>query len=180
MTDKIRLWVWLAGLGPIVVVGGVGVYLLMPRDKPGGRPAPATASEPAEQVTPAVAALPTPTFASSPPAPTAPRPVPVSAPAASSSMLDLGPPPEAIPELDPHALRPRGSEQWTAEQKSVYRQKFFDGLDMRERTLEKELAAAQRSGDTATEQKKRETLSYLRQRRGEIERMLRASGDAGS
>ncbi len=179
MTDKIRLWVWLAGLGPIVVVAGVAVYLLVPHDKPGARSASATASEPADQGTP-TAALPTPTFASSPLPPTAPRPVPMptSAPAASSSTLED--PPEPIPELDPHALRPSGSEQWTAEQKNVYRQKFFDGLDTRERTLEKELAAAQRSGDKATEQKKRETLSYLRQRRGEIERMLRASGDAGS
>ncbi|HEY5243104.1 MAG TPA: hypothetical protein VIJ22_16605 [Polyangiaceae bacterium] len=179
MTDKIRLWVWLAGLGPIVVVGGVAVYLLRPHDRSGGRPAPATASEPAEQGTPAAAALPTPTFASSPLPATAPRPVPVSVPATSSS-ITLEPPPEPIPELDPHSLRPSGSEQWTAEQKNVYRQKFFEGLDVRERTLEKELAAAQRSGDTATEQKKRETLSYLRQRRGEIERMLRAGVDAGS
>jgi len=176
MTDKIRPWVWLAGLGPIVVVAGIAVYLLVPRDKPVARPA--TANEPAEQVSPAAAALPTPTFASSRPLPTTPPLVPVSAPAGSSSTL--ADPPEPIPELDPHALRPSGSEQWTAEQKNVYRQKFFDGLDTRERTLEKELAAAQRSGDKATEQKKRDTLSYLRQRRGEIERMLRASGDAGS
>jgi hypothetical protein len=178
MTDKIRPWVWLAGLGPIVVVAGIAVYLLLPRDKSVARPAPATASEPADQVTTAAAALPTPTVASSRPPATAPMPVPVSAPAASSSTL--ADPPEPIPELDPHALRPSGSEQWTAEQKNVYRQKFFDGLDTRERTLEKEVAAAQRSGDKATEEKKRETLSYLRQRRGEIERMLRASGDAGS
>ncbi|MGD0528988.1 MAG: hypothetical protein ABSE49_27870 [Polyangiaceae bacterium] len=103
------------------------------------------------------------------------------APAASSVLL-RGPPPEPIPELDALA-RPRGSEQWTAEQKLAYRQRVFDDLDSKERSLEREIASARRSGDLTAFREKTDTLAYLRARRAQVEEMLRrhdARLDAGS
>jgi len=86
-----------------------------------------------------------------------------------------GPPPEPIPELEPAALRPPGSQSWTPEQKAAYKQHLFEDMDARDRSLRKDIAAAQRSGDTETEQRKRLTLDYLRRKRADIERMLSAS-----
>ena len=74
---------------------------------------------------------------------------------------------------------PPGSEQWSDEQKKAYRVKTFEDLDKRERTLQSEIAAAKRSGDRETEQRKTATLSYLRQKRAEVEGMLQHGNGAG-
>jgi hypothetical protein len=69
------------------------------------------------------------------------------------------------------------------EQKNAYRASLADEMRVRERNLEAEIAAAHRSGDTATEQAKTATLEYLRKRREALESPLRvgaASEDAGS
>jgi hypothetical protein len=99
-----------------------------------------------------------------------------------------GPPPEPIPELEPATLRPPGSQSWSPEQKAAYKQKLFDDMDARDRSLQRDIVAAHKAGDTETEQRKKLTLAYLRHKRADIERFLgRAAqaappdiGDAGS
>jgi hypothetical protein len=178
MTDKIRLRVWLAAIGPIVLVAALVAYLLMPHEKPAARGAPETASGGIETPTPGALPVPTPTRAASAPLPTpAPGPVATSVPVGSSAAL--GPPSEPLPELDALYGRPRGAEGWSDDQKSAYRKKVFDDLDAKERTLEREIAAAHRAGDTGTEQEKTATLSYLRQKRAEAEELMRARLEAG-
>jgi hypothetical protein len=64
-------------------------------------------------------------------------------------------------------VRPPGSEQWTLEQKNVYRAQLLQDLQGHERKLEREISIAHRSGDKATEQAKKETLAYV-QRMDEV------------
>lgn len=175
MAESIRLRVWLLGLGPVVLVGGVLAVLFVGSGK---KPAPraGAAVDPmpsAQAVADTVAPLPpqpVPTVA------TAPLPPPSSLPpivaAAASSLLLAGPPPEPIPELDALS-RPPGSEQWTVEQKLAYREKAFQALDDKERSLQQEIALAQRRGDSQALQEKQATLDYLRARRGQIAEMMK-------
>lgn len=177
MADKIRFRVWLLGLGPVVLIVAVLVALFVGS---GGKPAshavavvdtepssgaqPASASSapyPAQAVS--VAAIPQPP---SPP-PTMPA---IVAPAASSVLLQ-GPPPEPIPELDALA-RPKGSEQWTVEQKLAYREQALQALDAKERSLQQEVDVARRRGDSQAVQEKQATLDYLRARRAQIDQAL--------
>lgn len=176
MAERIRLHVWLLALGPIVVVAGVLVALLVGSGKkPGSRAA--VANDPAPTVQAAAdtsLALPVQTGAVqvSAPNPAPPPSVPAIVAAAASSIILMGPPPEPIPELDALA-RPKGSEQWTTEQKLAYREQAFQALDAKERSLEQEVAVAKRRGDTDAVQEKQATLDYLRARRAQIEQMMK-------
>ncbi|HTQ45298.1 MAG TPA: hypothetical protein VMI75_21215 [Polyangiaceae bacterium] len=190
MAERIRLRAWVLGLGPIVVVLGAAAVLLLGSGK---KPVAKTGVAASEPTSTAAAADPTstmPTPVVSLPAPAAPPPPPASVPpivaAAASSLLLAGPPPEPIPELDALA-RPKGSDQWTTEQKLAYREQVFRSLDDKERSLENEIARARRRGDTQTLQEKQTTLDYLRARRAAIESALKrhdplgdAPADAGN
>jgi len=175
MADRIRPGVWLAGLVPIVLVVGIVVAVVaVPRKKQVAAPAAQT-TEPGPSAPPEVAALapgatgtaqPPPSRA--PPSTAAPSPPPV-----SSAVLLSGPPPEPIPELDALYTRPKGSDQWTAEQKLAYREKLLKDLDGKERSLRSEIAHARSTGDAAAEKEKAATLSYLRARRAQFEGMIR-------
>lgn len=194
MSQRIRMRVWLLGLSPFAAVAVVLALVFMQRGAPRAtRPVAAgsaEAVEPTAPPTPTVMPLPVPTVAPTP-SPAQPAPaVSVAATASSESLkaeaLVLGPagdPPEPIPELDA-LLRPppQGSQRWTPEEKEAYRRKLFDDLDARERTLERELAAAKRSGDKATADRKSATLSYLRAKRDALQRLAQqvAERDSGS
>lgn len=173
MAEKVRLRVWLLGGLPIVlVVAVVALVVGITRKKPAPAHALAaktnelpTATTVAEQESavpfaPAVATV---------TAPPRPAPAAIAPPTAASS----GESPEPIPELS-ELHRPPGSEGWTPEQKAEYRRKVFDDLDARERTLEREEAAARRAGDSETERRKATTLAYLRDKRALVERMMGA------
>ena len=192
MADKIRLRVWVLGFAPIVLVGAGVAFVYLP-GAPSRRPpvavGPLAASEPEPAPPPSpVAALP-------PQLPAVNTNLPPSQPAPTMTLsVDpygsvSGPPPEPIPELDPLVMRPPGSQLWTPEQKAAYKQHVFEEMDARDRSLQKDIAAAQRAGDVETEQRKRLTLAYLRHKRADIERLLSRSppppppadpGDAGS
>jgi hypothetical protein len=182
MTDKIRLRVWLAGVGPIVVVGALAAYWLMPRDKPPVRRTLATTSEALEPspTAAAVVAIPPPAVTTGPSAPprvAAPFPPAAGVPVASPS--GFGPPPEPIPELEAIYREPPHNDHWTEDEKTAYKQKRLDDLGAGERRLAREIAAARQSGDTATEQRKAAALTYLQQQHAMIEQMLRAHRDGG-
>jgi len=177
MADEIRLRVWLIGTVPVLVLVGVVVLLVAPpgKGKPTATPAPVSAGETAEPVPFAAAppprtVMPTP----APPPPTPPAVVPVAvATAAANASGEKAAPPEPIPELD-ELSPPRGSEQWTPDEKRAYREKVFDHIRGRERLLERELAGAQRSGDAKTAQEKMATLAYLRTRVAAVEKAIAA------
>ena len=182
MAEKIRLRVWVLGMAPIVLVGVIFALVLAPRKDahkaaPSGTP---LAGEP--EPDPSPQGIPT----QARPTPTASVVASAVAPAPTMTLsVDpygsvVGPPPEPIPELDPMALRPPGSQSWSPEQKAAYKQQMFDKMDDRERTLQSEIAAAHRAGDTATEQRKRLTLEYLRHKRADIERFLARAAQAPS
>lgn len=190
MAERIRLRVWLLGLGPIVIVAGVLVALFAgsgkrssPRGPVAADPGP-SAQAAADTIAPN-APLPTPSVSAMAPSPQ-PTSLPPIVAAAASSLILAGPPPEPIPELD--ALnRPPGSEQWTTDQKVAYREKAFAALDAKERSLQQEIAVAQRRGDSQAVQEKQATLDYLRARRAQIDQMMKrrdplrdAPQDAGS
>ena len=176
MAEKIRLRIWLAGAAPFVIVlAAAGVLLLRPREKPPTARVVESAGDPMVQPTATDPPQQLPTSATSvalPPRPAAP-PANVAMAAASASSI-TGPPPEPIPELDPLFLKPSGSGQWSPEQKTVFRQHVLHDLDARDRTLEHELAAARRSGDAATIERKVATLAYLRDHRAYIDRLMAA------
>jgi hypothetical protein len=182
MAENIRLKVWLVGLAPIVV----GIAVLAAFVLGSGKKPPTSAPSPSD-----TEPLPTPppthvepiqvTSAVARPLPPPGASVPgFVAPVASGELL-RGPPPEPIPELD--ALSPpKGSEAWTADQKVAYRAKVFADLDAKDRSLEREVATARRSGDAASFKEKTDTLAYLRGRRAQIDEMIRrheARQDAG-
>lgn len=176
MAERIRLRAWLLGLGPVVVVAVVLVVLFTGLGK---KPAPraVVASDPgptAQAAATASLAAPSQTIPVQASAATfAPLPsVPPIVAAAASSLILAGPPPEPIPELDALA-RPKGSEQWTTEQKLAYREQAFQALDAKERSLEQEIAVAKRRGDTDALQEKQATLDYLRARRAQIDEALK-------
>ena len=175
MADKIRLKIWLAGAAPFVIVlAAAGVLLLRPREKPPTARAVETAGDPTVQPTATdPQQLPTSATSVGPPLRSAAPPANIGMAAASASSV-TGPPPEPIPELDPLFLKPSGSGQWSAEQKTEFRQHVLHDLDARDRTLEHELAAARRSGDAATVERKVATLAYLRDRRAYIDRLMAA------
>jgi hypothetical protein len=166
--QKIRLRVWAVSLTPIIAIGVLGVYLMTEKKPVARRADPATAAPATaeETETPALvsAAPPTP-----PPPPVtaqssarAAAPTTPAAPSPSSSA-------EALREIDGLLQRPPDSAQWTPDQKNAYRAKLIDELSVRQRKLEREIAAAHRSGDTATEQTATATLDYLRRRREVLE-----------
>lgn len=178
MAEPIRLRAWVAGLLPIALVIGGVVWLATPKSKERRSSSvqptevvesaqPASVSPPSPEPSVPVAAAPT-----AGPPPTAAAIAPAR-PAPSGS---AAPPPEPIPELDAFYWRPSGSEQWTDDQKRAHIDELFANLDAREKTLEQQAAAAERAGDTATAEEKRETLSYLRARRAELRERLRARG----
>jgi len=159
--DKIRLKFWLMCLTPVVAIAVLGVYLMTEKRPAPRRPAPTTAEE-SETAAPASVALPTPQappVAAQSARPAAPTPA---GPSPSTSA-------EALREIDALLVRPPDSAQWTPDQKNAYRAKLVDELTARQRTLEREIAAAHRSGDTATEQTRTATLDYLRRRREVLE-----------
>jgi hypothetical protein len=170
MADGIRPRVWLVGVIPLVVVVGV-VAVLVTTSR--GKPTRVIADDPAETPLPvmAPAQLPPPVATIDPSPVAMPMPASHVSPAAASSVR--GPPPEPLPELD-EFLRPPGSAEWTLEQKLAYRQKAFADVATRERSLEREVAAARQAGDAKTEQEKTATLAYLRGRRADIERAMSA------
>jgi hypothetical protein len=162
--SKIRPIVWLMGLSPFVVVAAIFVVLLRPEKRPAKeRPAATTVTPPSAEVpAPVAAPLAPPTPAASPPPPV---------PFASALAALGGPAPSGSAderkEIDALMVRPPGSEQWTLEQKNVYRAQLLQDLQGRERKLEREISIAHRSGDKATEQAKKETLAYV-QRMDEV------------
>lgn len=177
MAEKIRLRVWLLGVGPVVVVGGAVVALFLgtgskPRARGGAAASEPPASAAAASDTPAPVLGPTASSVVTAAPPPPPASVPPVVAAAASSLLLRGPPPEPIPELDALA-RPKGSEQWTNEQKLAYREQAFQALDAKERSLEQEVALAKRRGDTEAVQEKQATLDYLRARRAQIDEALK-------
>jgi hypothetical protein len=104
-----------------------------------------------------------------------PAPQPTLAPvvaAAASSIVLAHPPPEPIPELD-LLTPPPGSQDWSPQQKLDYREKAFAALDAKDRSLQREIAAARSRGDASAMQKKQATLDYLRARRAQIDDILR-------
>jgi hypothetical protein len=156
-----------------VVVGAAVALLIGFGKKPAARGGVAASESPpsaaAAPETPATMPIP---IASTPVAPPLPSSVPPIVAAAASSLILRGPPPEPIPELD--ALnRPKGSEQWTTEQKLAYREQAFQALDAKERSLEQEVAVARRRGDTQAVQEKQATLDYLRARRAQIDEAMK-------
>ena len=171
--SRIRLRFWLVGLIPIVAIGVLGAYWMAEKKPATRRTAPASAEEIAATPAPASAAPPTPqaTSVAATNARAAP-PVPA-APGLSSSA-------EALREIDALLVRPPDSGQWTPEQKNTYRAKLVDELAVRQRTLEREIAAAHRSGDTATEQTRTATLDYLRRRREVLEAAIASPPGGGA
>jgi hypothetical protein len=168
MSDRIRFRAWLLGLGPIVVIVGVLVALFVGS---GNKPAPhaaAVASDPAPSPPETTTAVPAQSVAV--PAPPPPASIPPVVAAAASSINLAGPPPEPIPELDAF-WRPKGSEQWTAEQKQAFREQAFKALDAKQISLEQEVRRARRRGDTQAAQEKQATLDYLLARRAQIDLM---------
>jgi hypothetical protein len=189
MAEGIRLKVWLVGLAPIVVIVGAVVALVATSGEKASAPSktlsaieqpstvrPATGDRTPEPTVPSVLAS-----ASAAPPPVGPALTSYAPPAASD--LLRGPPPEPIPELD-ELTPPKGSPDASTEDKLAYRQKVFADLDAKERSLEREVAAARRSGDAAMFKQKSDTLAYLRARRQQVEEMFRirrqeARQDAG-
>ena len=190
MAEKIRLRVLVLGIAPIVLVGA-GLALVLLQRGPSRQPPSAAGSPVTNESDPVLP--PPPVAVQQPPPPTATT-APPSLPAPTMTLsVDpygsvSGPPPEPIPELDPAALRPPGSQSWSPEQRAAYKQRLFDEMDARERSLQRDIVAAQRAGDTDTEQRKKLTLAYLRHKRADIERFLGRvpppappdTGDAGS
>ena len=164
--SKIRPIVWLMGLTPFVVVAAVVAYLLQPDKKQARqRPTLATVTPPTVEV-PAVVSAPL-----APPTPT-PTPTPAVAIGKITRMTALAAPApsgsaDERQEIDGLMVCPPGSEQWTLEQKNVYRAQLLQDLQGRERKIEREISIAHRSGDKATEQAKKETLAYV-QRMDEV------------
>jgi type IV secretory pathway VirB10-like protein len=158
---KIRLRVWLLCLIPIVAIGVLGVYLVAEKKPAARRTAPATAEE-TETPAPVSVAPPTP---QAPPVPAQSARAAAPTPAAPSPSTSA----EALREIDQLLVRPPDSGQWTPDQKNAYRAKLIDELTVRQHRLEHEIAAAHRSGDTATEQTRTATLDYLRRRREVLE-----------
>ena len=170
MAERIRLKVWMLGLGPIVLVLlGIAVVATW-----GGSPGSA-------QRTPVAAAesLERPPSAPPPPMPIAApsgsplQPAATVAPTAAataSAAVVANVEPEPIPELD-EMRTPPGSQGWSRQQKLDYMQKVLDHLTAREDELEREVAAAQRARDPATEQRKAATLAYLKTQKASFERM---------
>ena len=171
--DPIRLRVWLVVAIPVVVAGGVMLFVFGPTKKPAAR-STSTATE-AVEVVPAEVSSP-PAAPAVAPSPAAATPVVsarvASAPPASSGELLRGPPPEPIPELDALYARPIGSDEWSADEKLAYRRKAFDDLRTKERSLQAEMTAADRAGDSEKKAEKQATLLYLQARRAQVERML--------
>lgn len=159
--QKIRLRVWLVSLAPIVAVAATGVYLMADK-KPAARHAVQAIAD--ETATPAPVPV---------PAPQAPQAGPVAAPSERAATTVVAPSPSAsdaaLREIDVLLARPPDSGRWTLNQKNAYRAKLVDELQRRQRTLEREIALAHRSGDTATEQTKTATLDYLRRHREALE-----------
>jgi len=174
MADEIRLRVWLIGTVPVLVLVGVVVLLVAPpgKGKRTATPVPVSAGETAEPVPFAAAPPPQTVMPTPPPPPPPPAVVPVAvATGGANTFGEKALPPEPIPELD-ELTPPRGSEQWTPDEKRAYREKVFDHIRGRERSLDREVAAAQRSGDAKTAQQKMATLSYLRARRVALEKAI--------
>lgn len=191
MSQGIRLRVWLLGLSPFVVLAAILALVFAQRGAPRATSALAS-STPEREALPSGAALVVPPPPLPVPSPSSASPQPTMAVAAASSAsvspdaVELGPigdPPEPLPEIDA-LLRPPPpeSKDWSPEQKEAYRRKVFDDVDARERTLERELAAARRSGDRVTADRKSATLSYLRAKRDAIQRLMTrvAEPDSGS
>jgi hypothetical protein len=179
MTEPIRLRVWLAIAAPVVVVGGLAAWWLAPHEKPARR-ASSAASEPEPPPAVPVASAAPASAPVAPPVATALAPRPAAwPPVPSVPATGVGPPPEPVPEVEALWGHPAGSEGWSAEQKAAYRKQRFDDVAARERTLEGEIANAHRVGDIATEQKKTATLSYLRDQRAEVERLMRLRSSEG-
>jgi hypothetical protein len=175
MAERVRLRVWVIGLAPLVLAGVAVIAFMIASGRKPASPSRTSAVDWTE--TPFVPATPAasietagPTVSSAPRAQVAVASVARAAPAASSVE---GPPPEPLPELD-ELRRPPGSETWSDEEKAAYRQKAFEHIAARERTLEGELAAAQRAGDAKTAREKAQTLSYLQARRAEVQQALAA------
>lgn len=175
MAEHVRLRVWVIGLAPLVLAGVAVIAFTIASGRKPASPLRTSAVDSTEATS--VPATPAASIETAPSVPSAPRaqiaavaPVARAAPAASSVE---GPPPEALPELD-ELRRPPGSEKWSDEEKAAYRQKAFEHIAARERTLERELAAAQRAGDAKTAREKAQTLSYLQTRRAEVQQALAA------
>jgi hypothetical protein len=171
MADPIRLRVWLLVAVPVIALGGALFVFLRPEKKPAPHPT-RTADESMEATS---VSPPPPRAAGTAPAlppPPAASVVGKSAPVSSSDLL-RGPPPEPIPELDAFNGRPRGSDEWSTEEKLAYRRKAFDDLQTKERSLRAEMMAAGRAGDTAKQAEKQATLRYLEARRAQVEDLLR-------
>jgi len=175
MAHEIRLRVWLIGLPPILLVGGVVVWLVATATsgKPAARHAPVATIDPvgAQPTNEPPPLPPTVPRAALPPPPATATVAAVATPASASSAL--GPPPEPIPELA-ELRAPPESSSWTEDQKRDYLQKVFGDIAARERRLEGEVAAAHRAGDAHTEQEKAATLAYLRAKRADVERLFNA------
>jgi hypothetical protein len=166
MADRIRLKVWLLGLGPIVLVIGAIAWLVAWRDGTPAPHAPTAAVESLQAQLPLPPALPVALSAtSSPPAVTGAAPAPAPLASATGSVE-----PEPIPELD-EIRTPPGSQGWSRQQKLDYMQKVLDDLATREHLLERQVADAQRARDPVTEQRKAATLAYLRTQKAGFERM---------
>jgi hypothetical protein len=172
---RIRPIVWLLGLTPFVLVIAIGVYLLAP-----GEHAPARRSTVAPAPTESPASMAS--MAADPAAPAVPPPATPPVALASAAAA----PPSAAPagsaderrEIDALLVRPPGSEQWTDEQKIAHRAQVAQELRRRERDLEWDIAAAHRSGDTARERAKADTLDHVRRLREALEAPLQAPSGA--
>jgi hypothetical protein len=169
MPDRIRFRAWLLGLGPVVLVVGILVALYIGSGKKPAPRAGAAASEPAPNPPETSTVVPTQPVAV-PAAPPPPASIPPIVAAAASSLILAGPPPEPIAELDAF-MRPKGSEQWTNEEKLAFRDQAFKALDAKDRSLVQEIAVARRRGDSQAVQEKQATLDYLRARRAQLDLM---------
>ena len=134
MADRIRLKVWLLGLGPIVLVVGAIVWLVAWHDaKPAAPRAPTAAVESTQAQLPPPPSPPVVpvSTASSPPVVTGAVLAPAPLASATGSVE-----PEPIPELD-EIRTPPGSQGWSRQQKLDYMQKVLDDLATREHLLER-------------------------------------------
>jgi hypothetical protein len=175
--DTIRPRVWVALALPILAGALVVVYFAMGDRKPSRRAAPIPTAEAVDVPAPTAAPPPAAPQASSTPAATvsATGSTLVTLPSARTAAASSA---DAIREIDALLARPPDSGQWTAEQKNAYRSKLIDDLNGRERILEREIAAAHRSGDKATEQTKTATLDYARRSREVLESSLHGAPGA--
>jgi hypothetical protein len=186
MAEKIRLRVWVMGIAPIVLVCAVATALVLAGRAPKRSSPVVASSSPVSEPEPTRPPAPIVTVAALPPTlPVAPSVAP--APSASQATTQSADPNDTvtsrdlIPELDPAVLHPPGYRTWTADQKAAYLQQLLDKLDARARSLQDGLVAAQRTGDTATEQRDSAALSYLRQQRELIQKVpTLPQSDAGS